>query len=551
MNKIKAFVFLMLFSLILSFSFITAKAEDKEYTVDNASFEVFFDEDNGDATIVEEWDVNYIKGDFTRFYKDINRPLNQLEYYDDIDILKVSINGKESVESTKLDRVHNHYYFENSKKNIIGTMHWFYEASNETVHYKVVYNINNIVKINKDNEAVFCYRLIGDNFPKTVGNVSVTLHMDEDYIDDIVLSKGYYEFDSDTVVMNAEDVNGIYKVNVSMDPTYFDELIRVKDVKVPKTFKFDWDQFAIVVVFLPFVLFIVYRIFSVIISGIYKIIGSILINKNPNIFRDAAARIEALNLPYPIYMSIPKRRECAKNPYLLFYMQIFDLCRRNRAYINNDEIGVLYLNYGNNTFVDMMDQEFCKFLSSYSKFPVVNNYIIINFNSLKSLLAYSIFESKKFKKMLKKWHKTYKKNYKNSIEFNNFKRSGLYKSYKKDINLWYRFGTGKAGAVSLFETLIAYRRNGYIDTYMILSLITNYLLYYYKPSEINYYSDDSDVDIEDSSDYYAMCNNYYMFCITFDDQFIRSHSSNGSSGSGCSSCSSCSSCSGCGGGGAD
>ena len=86
---------------------------------------------------------------------------------------------------------------------------------------------------------------------------------------------------------------------------------------------------------------------------------------------------------------------------------------------------------------------------------------------------------------------------------------------------------------------------------MILSLITNYLLYYYKPSEINYYSDDSDAEIEDSSDYYAMCNNYYMFCITFDDQFIRSHSSNGSSGSGCSSCSSCSSCSGCGGGGAD
>ena len=43
-------------------------ADDKEYKVDSAEFEVEYEPD-GTAVITEKWAVTYISGNFTRFYR--------------------------------------------------------------------------------------------------------------------------------------------------------------------------------------------------------------------------------------------------------------------------------------------------------------------------------------------------------------------------------------------------------------------------------------------------------------------------------------------------
>ncbi len=47
-----------------------AHAETKRYSVPNASFEIWLNDD-GSAEVEETWEVTYKEGDFTRFFKDI------------------------------------------------------------------------------------------------------------------------------------------------------------------------------------------------------------------------------------------------------------------------------------------------------------------------------------------------------------------------------------------------------------------------------------------------------------------------------------------------
>ena len=75
---------------------VTASAETKSYSVSSAEFHVSF-ADNGDATVTEDWSVQYEKGSFTRFYKDIYNAFNQLEYISDVQVQSCKINGTEAI----------------------------------------------------------------------------------------------------------------------------------------------------------------------------------------------------------------------------------------------------------------------------------------------------------------------------------------------------------------------------------------------------------------------------------------------------------------------
>ena len=49
---------------------LNAFADDKQYQINSADFTIEL-ETNGDAVITEQWQVQYVRGSFTRFYKDI------------------------------------------------------------------------------------------------------------------------------------------------------------------------------------------------------------------------------------------------------------------------------------------------------------------------------------------------------------------------------------------------------------------------------------------------------------------------------------------------
>ena len=212
-----------------------AAAEEKSYQTDAAMFDISFSE-SGTATVTEFWSVTYTSGSFTRFYKDFFNPGNQLEYMPDINVISCHINGVEAVATNSMDRIDNHYFFEHSSSQKY-TIHWFKAAQNETVQYDITYEIPNAVKLDENNQAEYCYRLIGANFPKTVGEVNTRIHLpDSNALKKANFSSGGYDTDGNTLYSSAQNVKGVFKVRLYMDPQYFGALQRIAAVDVPVNF---------------------------------------------------------------------------------------------------------------------------------------------------------------------------------------------------------------------------------------------------------------------------------------------------------------------------
>ena len=171
------FLVTVLSVMILSLNSLSAFSDDKEYEVRGAEFHVSFTE-NGDAIICEKWEVEFLRGQFSRFYKDIYNADNKLEYIQDIEVLDVKINDNEAAQQFSADRKDGRYFFEVSSDRY--TVNWFQHAKDETVKYEITYKRENAVQINENNRAVFAFRLIGQNFPQTVGSVKT---VDRHYFD--------------------------------------------------------------------------------------------------------------------------------------------------------------------------------------------------------------------------------------------------------------------------------------------------------------------------------------------------------------------------------
>ena len=63
-------LFIFAFIITISFLFVNVNADTKKYTTESVDFDVLLTRD-GDAEITETWVVNYEKGEFTRFRKNI------------------------------------------------------------------------------------------------------------------------------------------------------------------------------------------------------------------------------------------------------------------------------------------------------------------------------------------------------------------------------------------------------------------------------------------------------------------------------------------------
>ncbi|WP_455529268.1 hypothetical protein, partial [Ruminococcus sp.] len=147
---------------------LCAFADNKSYSVDGAEFRVTLTQ-SGEAIIYEKWDVTYHSGEFSKFYKDIYNPNNALEYIKNIDIMGAAINGKTAEYQSGDNRADGSYYVESKSDRF--TVSWYQHALGETVEYEIKYNIKDAVKSDGSGRAKFAVRLIGENFPKTVGSV--------------------------------------------------------------------------------------------------------------------------------------------------------------------------------------------------------------------------------------------------------------------------------------------------------------------------------------------------------------------------------------------
>ncbi|WP_044974582.1 DUF2207 domain-containing protein [Ruminococcus sp. HUN007] len=334
--KSMAALIALIMTVILMCPVITVYADDKEYSVDAADFDIKFGED-GTALVEEHWTVTYKKGNFTRFYKDVYNASNQLEYISQLKIVSASINGTDCERSETLDRVDNHYYVE--AQNDRFSLQWFKAAHNETVEYDIVYGIPNALKLNENNRAEFCYRLIGKNFPKTVGTVTAIVNLP--YDDDTAncsISQGESDVTTNTLYFNASDVSGIYKLRLDISPEGFKNLTRVADVNVPEHIQRavdggEDDEISFGYIVLGFIMM---AFFPVIMVYIYLIVPMKkrkkvrrMLEEDPDCFKKSADKIESAGMPFVWYTLYPfKKVFLSQDHVLVFYAELFDLCAR-------------------------------------------------------------------------------------------------------------------------------------------------------------------------------------------------------------------------------
>ncbi|MBP0987886.1 MAG: DUF2207 domain-containing protein, partial [Oscillospiraceae bacterium] len=302
----------LLLLTVLMMQPLTAFADDKQYQVDAADFNVSFTE-NGDACITEDWIVTYTRGSFTRFYKDIYNPNNQLEYIQDIRDEKCQINGKDAVaQNNSTERIDGNYYLE--KQTDKYTIHWFQSAENESVQYHISYVIPNAVKLDEHNRAEFCYRFIGTNFPKRVSSVSASFDLlaaDSTLV--TTVSQGTTDCDGKLLLCTADNVDGMYKIKLDMDAGSFHSLGRIVDVQIPADLQ-DPDRtegptakevFTFLFGILQLLLIPAGFIFCIVmLCKIPEFKRRHNLKKNPDLLPEAAERLERMNIPYEWYTMI-------------------------------------------------------------------------------------------------------------------------------------------------------------------------------------------------------------------------------------------------------
>jgi len=197
---------------------ITAFAEEKDYSIPSADFEVEIGND-GTVNVTEKWEVSYTSGDFTRFYKDIYRLVPEEEKFSlDEGSMKVSIDGKECAPVDNIiDR--EDYTFCLEKSENAYTVSCFLASSHMDREYQISYTINDAVKIVDGEYYLVTFRLIGADFPKTVGRVSACFTAPEGAAAEV--RNGQY-FDTlvsegNTVKVEAQNWKGVFKVKVRID----------------------------------------------------------------------------------------------------------------------------------------------------------------------------------------------------------------------------------------------------------------------------------------------------------------------------------------------
>lgn len=224
---------LLITLIMLMNAVIYVNAADKVYYVDSADFYVKL-EGNGDALIRETWKVTFEKGEFSRFYKDIYCDVTDLESFDRIEEVSCYINNIKAAKSNAMNRVDYHYYTEYIEPDTY-RINWFLNTSKSTVTYEITYRLKNVVKQTDNNTALFCYRFIGLDFPKSVGKVYINIEIPNDSTPEL----RFISMEADTICstgrieLNVTEVNDLLKCNIAIDAEGFHNLnyISLEEIK--------------------------------------------------------------------------------------------------------------------------------------------------------------------------------------------------------------------------------------------------------------------------------------------------------------------------------
>ena len=217
MNRLKGFLLISLLTMLLCS--VTIWAADKEYTIKSANFDVQLVE-NGDAFITETWDIDFTKGNFTRFYVERYLDVPYLENFSDIVHHSFTINGKECSPNQSTDRIPGTYSL--TRDGTYETYAWYIDAENENIVFETFYVLRNVVKYTEDDYALFCYRFIGKNFEKEIQNVNIKISAPRACSMEVRHGNEYNpSINSDFINFSTKNSTGLVKINVAMPKEAF------------------------------------------------------------------------------------------------------------------------------------------------------------------------------------------------------------------------------------------------------------------------------------------------------------------------------------------
>lgn len=518
-----AFVIASLAAIIIYGTYAKASSDSKVYNVDGAEFYIDLQE-NGDTLVTEHWEVSYLIGDFSRFYKDIHTKVTKLEKFDNIAVTDVYINGNKCDFTTNtVDR--NDYTYSITDKGEDTEIAWYYHVNGETVTYDIFYTLENVVKKTEKDKAQFCYRIIGEDFKKNIDHIYLQITTPSNSSDGMELrfisNDGIWKTDINEIGLIAETVvpsSGMIKVNIATPLNQFGTL---KDVKFT-IFSKIWDKIYSIVTHPVVIIFLI-----IIIVSCFDSIKTGLRNKRME-------RLYAAN-PYRIHESISILRQCNEIPLLasalISIKAVGKIVRKSDLntilnYLEYKGLANVTQNFIKINCAVSQDKylgSIVKFLGENTKNRVIDGDMFINYedldvlnakdtgialrNIIESLREKLIAENRKNKKVVEEayfinWYAKYK------ISVNDAANMNITHGGTIDYdNIVINSVLNVTGHV-FFENN-AYDRIGYVQNTTLSDILD---------------------DISES------VGHYY------------SSSSGSSSGSGCSSCSSCG---GCGGGGAD
>ena len=530
------------FMIVSSALPVTVNADNKVYNVDNALFTLNIEPD-GSAVVSEKWTVTFISGSFTRFCKDICSPANQLEYIapDDITVLECNINDIPARLNSG-QREDGHYFIDLNNPN--PTINWYHNASDETVTYDITYRINNAVKLNENDRAMLSYRFIGDDFSKTVDHTGLSINLpqaDDSAKCDVNYGTTNYLADKGVFTNDSENVSGIYKAELEMDPAVFDGLKRIVDVNVPERVQRSVQRSAESSDLKGLWFFAGFAVFIIglcIFASSAKSKVRRTFQKDPDHFKRAADELESYGFPFMFYFinSSPKQNHLSK----MIMTEMIDLYKKGRLSFEDEGFRIRdNVGYGSDDDIMQCDNEFLSFISGRSLDPNSKSYDI-------NFIRYADFrnglDNKQEASNIYQWLSRWEMKYLGAVRRNqSFKETRKDKTFKKALSTiwqWANYASDMTPGCHPSDCFGMMKRNQTPSLYTVLEMLNTY-----KFSSASGSSDDLP---------------FFLFCSAFSDSAFAQYdiqksaaSSSDSSGSGCSSCSSCGGCGGCGGGGAD
>ena len=222
-------LFIFVFIITISFLFVNVNADTKKYTTESVDFDVFLTDD-GNAEIIETWVVNYEKGEFTRFRKNIYMNLPDEEYFSNVEDLEVKVDGEEyDLTFNGSDRPAGKYSSSYSDNTF--TYEVYFRKSEERTKIEVSYTLRDVVKYVEDEYYLFVYRFLPKGYKDNIEDFSIKIRTENDNNGMKVLYKTKGDATTnDYVLIRGSNISDLYKVKVRINGDAFDYISSISNI---------------------------------------------------------------------------------------------------------------------------------------------------------------------------------------------------------------------------------------------------------------------------------------------------------------------------------